>query len=352
MKRIFSRYLMILVSMTSFLHAFKYNPPAGGDFFYALTTPSLLADGFSVTGGAIQNLTPSAILANPAVTAGEQRVVVDFSYTAIPTFGCESSYGQAISLGMIIPTKRGVFTADMAGVFSDFNAINTGNNFVIRGGFANDIFEKLYVGANIDFGMGTNNLKQFDWTLNANIGMMYNVGTLGFMKDFRWGVSLTGMGKPFIRSGKGIFGYHEKLSYPALFTLRTGLAGTLLDIKNFKMGASFDLAFPTFQNLIVDVGLGFVICDIVTIKSSWNANVRELMEGYKNIYPSVGVSAKFMIDTSKASFLAKQGWQQSEIVPKITYKSFDDGVTAFSGGATVYFGLRDNQAPEIILWEE
>ncbi|MGL4986812.1 MAG: hypothetical protein ACRC5H_06720, partial [Treponemataceae bacterium] len=334
------------------LPAFAYNPPSSGESFYGLASPSSIGDGMSVTNGAIPILTPSAIIANPAVTAGEQRVVVDLSYTAIPSFGDQSEYGQAFNAGIIIPTKRGVFTADMAGVFSEFSAINTGNNFVIRGGFANDIYEKIYVGASIDFGMGSNFLKEFDWSLNLNLGMMHRIGTVGFLQDLRWGVSLTGIGKPFTRSGEGIYEFDDKAWYPGMFTLRAGTAATLVDIKNFKMGASIDMAFPTFQNLLFGVGLGFVFFDIVTLKTAWEANVREIQAGYKNIYPSVSVSAKFIIDTSRAAFLAKQGWQQSEIVPKVAYKHFDGDVAAFSGGATMYFGLRDNQAPSIILWEE
>ena len=50
------------------------------------------------------------------------------------------------------------------------------------------------------------------------------------------------------------------------------------------------------------------------------------------------------------SFLAKNGWQQSEIIPSMGYRYLYDDVHAASIGLTAHLGLKDTEAPEIILW--
>ena len=57
--------------------------------------------------------------------------------------------------------------------------------------FAKDLFEDLYIGIGLGFEFGA------DWGLWGDLGFLHLPGDIGFMKDFRWGVALRGLGKGY-----------------------------------------------------------------------------------------------------------------------------------------------------------
>ena len=66
--------------------------------------------------------------------------------------------------------------------------------------------------------------------------------------------------------------------------------------------------------------------------------------------PTVSLSAKIGISSKDDSFLAKQGWQQSEIIPSVGYRYLYNDVQATSVGFTALLGQQDTSAPVINLW--
>ena len=132
------------------------------------------------------------------------------------------------------------------------------------------------------------------------------------------------------------------LSYP--------INNTLFEVGKVKGGMSLDFSFPTFQNAIINTGLQVLFFDIVKVKIGEELNIRELVAGKASVIPSISLSAKIGINTKDDSFFAKQGWQQSEIVPSMGYRNLYNGVHAASVGVTAHLGLKDTNAPEINLW--
>ncbi len=324
--------------------AYAYNPPAGGQMINQLQSPTTLTGGNSAAGGALMTGQSVTSAANPALTAGEQRVVIDVAYTGFAGLGSESGYGNGFNLGTVIPTKWGVASGNIQGLFLPFDAMPLKNTVIVRGGFSKDITETFYVGAGISAAFG------MDWGLNLELGVGQNLGKVGFMRDFRWGAALTGIGKPYSPSSvNGIFGGKTD-GYPSMFTLQAGAAATFVSAGIFKLGLSADVSLPTFQNLVFDAGLEARFADIVSLRSGWTVNLREIMEGRTALSPSLGLSVLFTISAKDDSFLGKQGWQKSELVPSIAARTLYDGITAFSAGTTVYFGLKDTAAPVITIW--
>ncbi len=343
---------LLLVVFTGVLCASlsAYNPPPNGENMYELVSPQMISSGSSVTGGGLKTVTPESIALNPALIAGEQRWVVDLSYTGIIGTNLLTGYGQAANVGLIIPSRFGVTGITMQGIFtSGLPLMDLGNSFTVRGAFAKDLTDELYVGAGAALAFGTG----MDWALYADIGFWYNIKVikgLGFFKDIRWGASLTGMGKPLSSGGIGIDAASVSGSFPGMFTPHLGIAGNLFSVKNFSGGLAMDLSFPTFQNVVYNAGLAFLIANMVQIQTGWEVNLRELLSGYMVQIPTVSISVKFGINTKDASFLAKQGWQQSEIVTSGAYQNLYSDMHAASAGASIYLGQRDTQAPEVKLW--
>ena len=70
------KYVMaaLLISAVSL---YAYNPPAGGENLFGISSPAQLTSASSAAGGAFFDITPSSIAFNPALPAFEQRVMLD-----------------------------------------------------------------------------------------------------------------------------------------------------------------------------------------------------------------------------------------------------------------------------------
>ena len=69
-----------------------------------------------------------------------------------------------------------------------------GNSLNIKANLAKPITDKLDVGLGVNVGFL---FGDFDWALSANVGALYRIGDLGFLKDFRIGASVSNLGKVF-----------------------------------------------------------------------------------------------------------------------------------------------------------
>ena len=343
---------------------FAYNPPAGGQNHLRLSSPFALTSANSTSGGAIYDVIPSSVMTNPALPAFEQRIVLDLGFTAMMDKnkepGSGNDFGTAFQVGITLPTRWCVPTFMVQGVFAPLYDMNLANNMAVTANVSKDITDKVSVGLGVTGG-GYWNDNASDWTLAANTGVFYRHGDLFIFKDLRFGVTLMNLGKMYsdtknigIKSSSNNFS--EATKWPGIATPRAGVAFLLVNTGDFKIGGSTDVASPEFQDFVLDVGVGLEYSGLrfLTLKlaSAWELDVRELLESKTNLIPSVGLSAKFKLNTGASATMAKRGWQESEITAGGAWRNLYTDINAFSVGAVMKLGMEDKEPPVITLWDE
>ncbi len=356
------KFFILLSVMICSASIFAYNPPLGGENVLRLTNPDLIGGAASASGGALYAITPSSIVFNPALTAREERVdfcldgTVFFNTNKVELNGVEDkTAGGAFDLGVIFPTRFCVFSGIMQGVFAHFNTMNLRNSLVFHFNISKDVVaDKLSVGMNLysGFYMGEGS----DFSIGADLGFLYTFGDLGFLRNSRLGFAFLNLGKPVNGESyktNGIKSGAASSDYPAFLTPRFSFAGDLFHAYKFSGGFYTDLSFPTFQNVVFDLGFGFNWSKCISLNTCWQVNMREVMENGKTglLWPSVNLSFKFDFNSSKIS-MKNADWEKSEIVPSIAWQNLYNGIQAISFGANMYMGMADVTAPEIFLWDE
>ncbi len=331
---------------------FAYNPPFAGEDIYRITSPELLSGGGSATGGPAFTIVPASITYNPSLTAVEQRSIINASLSLMLDGDSyeDTHHGFGFQIGGVIPTRWAVIAGTLQGVFDDNTRFDLGHSFIAHIGAAKDVTDRLYVGANLYTGFYTGHGS--DFTVGVDLGILYQLDDISFLKKPRVGLALLNLGKPLSGSYSvyGIDGSTSGVSYPGIITPRASFASDLLEIRDFALAFSADLAFPTFQNVLFDTALGFSYKDFVTLDFGWNCNIRELVAGGKVNLPSIGINFKFAIST--ASEKVKDSWKKSEIVPSVAWQNMNGGIHVVSAGASLYLGMQDKEAPTILLWDE
>jgi hypothetical protein len=313
------------------------DPPAGGERLFHLGHPGFVTGALSASGGAI--FSAGAVGAyetgiNPALTAGVQRFSLDLAYTGLA--GADD-FGNAFYAGALFPSRYGTFSGGLQGAFLPLAGMDLGNMMLGRAGFARDVTDRLFVGADL-YGGG---LFGKDWALGIDAGFMYNTGTLLFLKDVRYSVVLRNMGKNFIDEEKNI--------YPGIFAPAAGIAAVFVDKETFTAGFSADVSFPLFQNLVFNAGLQFQIARFITASAGWDVNVREVvkLKGDGVHLPFIGIGVKFSTDMSKSGFMSKQGWQKTDFDLSGVWQQLNNKIQLFSVGITANFGMHDADPPVI-----
>ena len=328
---------------------FAYNPSSGGEFFYLLGTPNLLSDGISAAGGALLDVTAANIALNPALTADEERFTLDAGYTAlIGGTGSGPRFGSAFHLGAVYPTTYGVLSGALQGLFSFSEGLDLGGSGTLRIGFSKEVGQSLLLGADLAFTGGS------AFSFFGDLGAVWKVGTISFlpfMKDVRLGFAFTELGLPFeYNSSSALNPAAGNIAFPGMITPRLGFAGTFLDAASVKSGLSLDFAFPSFQNVVFSSGVQLLIKDIVRLRVSWDFNLRETLAGKASYLPTVAISVRIPVKSGGDSFLSKQGWQQSDVIPSAGARWLPGNVTAVSVGVTARLGLHDSEPPAIELF--
>ncbi|MGP1438480.1 MAG: OmpA family protein [Treponema sp.] len=342
---IFSKKLLISFSFILFsVYIFAiepYNPPVGGELFPSLYAPSILGGGISVTGGSLNDTLPGSLALNPALSAGEENPIFDISYILLAGIKPEKGFGHAVNAGFIYPANWGVIGGNLNFTHVRFDSLNFGTFGEGRFSYSKDITEKLYVGLGSYFSGGT------DWSLGLDLGVLYKFGDLGFLKDSKLGVSLTGIGKPYNPKINGVRGNGKMIGYPSVVTPHIGFSTYLVSIPKFKMGFQADLAAPSFLNMTFDTGLSMLIMDMVTIRTAYTFNLLETLNKKQTNIPSVGIGVRFKINPKNKDGSAKQGLEQTEISPQFAARPFYNNIWAFGIGVTTKFGTKDTEGPKI-----
>lgn len=332
--------------------AYAYNPPAGAEDMFLFSSPKTLTGAVPVTGGNYTFAGPDSIVVNPALPAREQRVALNAGYTFLYSSETAntSQTGSAIQTGITIPTKMFVFSGYINGTFVPFYEMHLGNSFNVKAALSKEITDKLIVG----IGLNTGYMWTYgnDWSLGANLGFAYDYGTLGFMKDFRYGASILNLGKNYGACDRvGIV--KDSMSttpYPTLLTLKAGASATFFENDVLKFGGSLDFTIPCFQNFITDMNLQLSVKDMLVVSVGEKINIAEGINKNSNFMPSIGIIFKFSFDVKDNAYLESNGWSTSEMSVSTAYKNMYESVHAVSAGLDINLGMKDTDAPEIILW--
>lgn len=325
--------------------AFAYNPPVQGENFTGFINPFQIVSGASSAGGPLFTVTPSSVLANPALGAYQDRVSLDAGYTGIITGDSSHPYSQAFGTGVLIPTKWCNMSGELFGNFSLTDRMQFGNSFNLKSTVSKEVAENFSVGVGVGggylWGAGT------DWTLTLDIGAMYRWGTLGPMNNFRIGASVLNIGKVYNRTNTA--GLHringsDWTTYPGFMTLKVGAAAEFVNKPQFVLGLSLDVTTPFFQNVLIDAGVQMKIFKFITLSSGWQFNAQECAVGRQSWIPSVGLSFTFALDTS---FIKKSGWAKSDMEAGAAWRNLYGNMNAISAGAVINLGQPDRTAPEI-----
>ena len=361
MKKLLMVFAVTLISA----FVFAYNPPAGGQNLFNLSSPTQLTSASSAAGGGIFYPGPDSIAFNPALPSFEDRVQLDTGFSILVNKG-EGDSGAAIQTGILIPMKMFNLSGLLNGVFLSAEDMDIEKTINFKAGLSKEVSEKLSVGLNLDAGYmwGAGD----DWSLGAGLGALYRRESLGFAKDFRLGASLLNLGKYYKADVLGIKGYKRRIvevegvetevislkksdSYPAMITLRAGTAANLVSNNSIVIGASFDVTTPSFQNLVFDAGLQFGIKDLVFVNIAERLDLAEIAEGSTDFLPAIGLSVKFNLN-AKNSYLSAHNWQNSEILASGAWQQKYDNIEVVSAGMRVKLGQKDLEPPVIKIWNE
>lgn len=352
MKKILGMVLAagLLVSAVS-----AYNPPAGWESMYELSSPTALSGEVTAAGGALYKVGPESLNVNPALTATEQRVVLNLAGTALVSSNevNPSKIGFAAQTGIMIPTKLYIYSAYINGTFIPFEEMHLGNSLSVKAGLSKSITDWLDVGLgmNTGFALGSD----FDWALGADLGFVAKPGNVVFMKDFRYGVSVLDFGKNINKDT-------EENNWPCwLPVIKGSAAATMYKNDTLKIGAGVDVTVPRFHNMILDASAAICLKEMFTVSISEKINLVETINKSYNFIPSIGMNFKFTFDIKNkkpvegsdeeykenkfASYMEKNDWSESEMTVSAAYKNLYKTINAVSVGADINLGLKDSVPP-------
>lgn len=315
--------------------------------FYDFLSPELMAG--SANAVRLSAPLPPVTVLNPSVAAGEQRITLDASYITLMDFAPFLWNGHVVNLGITLPTRIGVFST--VGRFATA-FFPTGLNWGTLGGlhlsFAKDLYEDFYVGFGLGFEFGS------DWGLWGDLGFVHHPGDLAFMKDFRWGVALLGLGKGYFppTSSTGVF--PDGLAWPPNFTPAVAASFSLIDADPFLLTVSGDLSFPTCMDVRFQLGTEFSAADLVFLDAYLNLDLRQLIsvDPARSLPLGFGLSLKIKtkiptkVETAEAT---ERGYQQSEMKVTSAALAMQEGIWAFGLGANLLIGVIDSTPPSITL---
>jgi flagellar hook assembly protein FlgD/outer membrane protein OmpA-like peptidoglycan-associated protein len=314
--------LGLLLAVSAFA---QFNPAPGGSVLYDLYAPYFLAGG----ADSVAELSPAADALNPAASGATQRLTLDLSYVAlIGTTSGDAGWGHALNAGVTWPTRAGVLSGSGRFISATFPSLQLGTSGILNVSFAKDLFPKLLVGVGLGAQFGA------DWGLWGDLGFIHLPGDLGFMKDFRWGVALHGLGK----------GVTPGLGYTALpepFTPIAGVAFDLLQLPKLVWSLHSDLSLPSFQNVRLNLGTELTFADLVSLQLATSWDVTEVAQGgMRDIPLSFGASVKLGTSVKKNA---------SELKTTAGVAPLQNGIWAAGLGLNLPIGLIDRKPPAITL---
>ncbi len=297
-------------------------------------------------GGTATYDSPQGTVLNPAVSGGKQRVTLDLSYIALVGLGIEPGLGNFINAGITLPSRIGVFSLTGRFANSSFPSLDWGALGGMSLSFAKDLFPDLYVGIGVGVELG---MVDYDWGLGADLGFLHLPGDIGFLKDFRWGISVRNMGKVFAYSSTP-----ATLGWPPAFTPAIGASFALVKTDTLLLSFTPDLSFPALQDVRFTLGAGFSIAEVFSLNASYIFDLRQTLgtEPARSLPVSFGASLKIKTEIKEEMKLldaTERGWNQNEIATTVAAAPLQAGIWAFGAGLNVPLGVMDRKAPAISI---
>jgi hypothetical protein len=329
-----------------------YTPPSGGQSLFLLGHPKFVTLANSAAGGALFSEGSYSLNFNPALTAGLQCPSADFGYTGLQEFDDPNKHGASLHLGFSYPSRFGVFSLGAQGNFVKLSDAPIGNVGLLRLGLARDVTENLYLGFSLSGGgLGYDGVS--DFYVAGDIGAWYRVPQIAFLKEVRFAVALQNIGKPFQTSGP--LKVENSTGFPGVFAPKAGVAAHLIDIKErqFALGVSADVAFPTFTNFLLNAGLQIAIARFVYVSAGWDFNAREVADGGGNALhlPFVGVGVRLSLNTSGNEMMKRRGFNETTLDVDGAWQGQQGSLHLISIGAAASFGVKDVLPPDISTGE-
>jgi hypothetical protein len=333
--------------------AAAYNPPFGAESYTFLGQQALQAGAASPAGSGVFSTGPWSVQLNPALTGGNQRFSLDAGYTALIDSSGGTQMGSGALLGFLAPSRWGVFSLSVQGLFNTPDSLSMDNSLNFRAGFARDISDSFYTGLSVFCGFPA---AGGDFAAAFDLGVFFRLNDILFLKQPRAGFVLANIGKTltavYDANGRGIYGADETGHYPGLLTPKAGFAATLFQNAAAEIGFSAGLAFPSFQNLVAEAGVEARLGGPFTLSAGYQVNLREQDAGFSPQLPFLTLKYTFAANTGKAGFLADRGWQQSDFTAAALWRNIGNDLTLLSLGGSANFGARDEDGPEITIWGE
>ncbi|MFW5849756.1 MAG: FlgD immunoglobulin-like domain containing protein [Spirochaetota bacterium] len=323
--------------------AAQYEPPTGGEDLYDLYSPLMLAEG----APAVADEGPQADTMNPAISGLVQRTTLDASYLAVTGFGSPVAgggwQGHVANLGLVSPTRFGVFSGSAHVLAMPLSGMRWGTTVAIHGSAAKELYPGWLAGVGMRVMAG--GADRFDVGAAVDLGVVREMGSLGFMQNVRWGVALQNMGK----------WYEPLVGASALSGPFTPVAGVNFDaVSNdwLTVRASGSLSAPAFQNLRLGVGGRATFFDTVSLHAGWKADLRQLIEpqiARRSLVPSFGLSVSFSAGLGEEGFAAERGWTRTEVRTAVVAAPLYNDVWAIGGGINAPLGIVDTEGPRVSI---
>jgi outer membrane protein OmpA-like peptidoglycan-associated protein/flagellar hook assembly protein FlgD len=298
----------------------EYNPPPGTGWLYSLYAPPLLSGGASV----VSDFSPAGDALNPATSGAKQRMTLDASYLGLFGFDGGTRLGHVVNVGLTRPSPAGVLSGSARFITSPFDSLDFGTLAALNLSFAKDLFPRLLVGAGLSAFLGA------DWGLGLDLGFVHLAGEVGFLKDFRWGGVIRGLGKAYEPEA----GY---TAFPAPYTPELGVDFKLLELNFLDWRWSAGLSAPSLQSFRFSLGTEIAVKDTFFISASSRYDAEEYAD-LKTLPYSIGLAVKLG---------AKVRQSQSEVRVSAAAGTVADNIWAVGGGVNVPIGLIDRDPPVI-----
>ncbi|MBN2444465.1 MAG: gliding motility-associated C-terminal domain-containing protein [Spirochaetales bacterium] len=344
MKKMCMYVLIIVMLCVSIQSVFSQNVEE-------LYSPYFLALG--LTAASFES--PVGDILNPAVSGLKQRMTLDLSYIALPGFGDEEGFGHAANVGITIPTRAGVVSASTHFVTSSFPGANLGTMGSVYVSFAKDLFPDFLVGAGIGSQFGA----QGDFSgagVGLDLGFLHLPGDVFFLKKFRWGIALRGLGLDYTPP-------EDTRLFPAAFTPSVGASFNIVEMKDFYISLLPDVSFPgvlpVFRdelNMKASLGCEIGLFDTLFLDGSVAFDLLgSADETSDRPFYTFGGAVRFKLPLpEKIKFLniSERGWDRSEIKANLVGVPLQNGVWGIGAGFNIPLGVADTTPPKMTIETE
>ena len=331
---------VLAIAITAILSA-QEPPLPGAETIYDLYSPLLLSEGAPLTGGE----GPQADAINPAHSGLTQRTTIDASYLALSQVGADGGgwQGHAVNLGLVAPTRVGVFSGSAHLLSLPFEGMPWGTVVAVHGSAAKELYPGWLAGTGLRLMFGGSD--RFDFGAAVDLGVVRRAGTVGPLENVTWGVAFQNIGKWFTPvAGAG--------SLPAPFTPSGSLSFTPVSNSWLDLDVKTTLSAPAFQDLGLGIGARATLFDTVAVHGGWKVSLAEMLRADiepRNLIPSFGVSVSFRAGLDGVGLAAEQGWSETEVRTTVAAAPLYDNIWAIGGGVNAPLGIIDVEGPAITV---